>query len=296
MRYLALLILVLGCGQSYAEEIELACQGRFYSGDYDSFELLADSSNSTILFKSERNGIHYYGEGHSYWSMSKCPRPIWRPRVSSYLIEIVTACSKKKYNRGYTHHTTVSRRTGEYETIQTHRSGERLYASGECQVLEFHDKTYSIGQIGPAGGIVFYVSDGGAHGLEAAPADLGSARWGCYGRNAWRTNGTAIGTGADNTYRIFASCTNTNSNDSPTAADLVYAYKFRGYTDWFLPSKDELNALYDARDVVGAFASVEYWSSSQYNNKDAWAQYFVDGQQYADVKANAVRVRAVRAF
>ena len=40
---------------------------------------------------------------------------------------------------------------------------------------------YAIGDLGPAGGIVFYVTDGGVHGLEAAPEDQGSGAWGCYG-------------------------------------------------------------------------------------------------------------------
>ena len=38
-------------------------------------------------------------------------------------------------------------------------------------------KYYSIGDTGPGGGIVFYVPDGGLHGLEAAPGDQVSAPW-----------------------------------------------------------------------------------------------------------------------
>jgi hypothetical protein len=41
---------------------------------------------------------------------------------------------------------------------------------------------YEIGKTGPAGGIVFHVTDGGLHGLEASHEDQStSAEWGCSG-------------------------------------------------------------------------------------------------------------------
>ena len=63
---------------------------------------------------------------------------------------------------------------------------------------------YAIGDTGPAGGIVFYVSDGGLHGLEAAPTDADlsgdtTLEWGCYGESVSGANGTAIGMGLQNT-------------------------------------------------------------------------------------------------
>jgi hypothetical protein len=148
----------------------------------------------------------------------------------------------------------------------------------------------AIGNTGPAGGIVFHITDGGLHGLEAAPADQGYAPWGCYGTEIIDANWTVVGIGAQNTAAILAQC------GTGTAADMAGAYTLNGYDDWFLPSKDELNLLYGQRAVVGGFANDYYWSSSQYNSIHAWTQFFSNGNQYNDGKNNLFRVRAVRAF
>ena len=153
--------------------------------------------------------------------------------------------------------------------------------------------TYEIGDTGPAGGIVFYLTEGGLHGLEVAPADQGAVEWGCYGTLLTGAVGTAIGTGAQNTADILAGCTDGTSE----AATLADAFSLNGYADWFLPSKDELNQLYLMKDVVGGFfASDFYWSSSQSSSNFATVQLFIDGNQFHSDKVNAYRVRAVRAF
>jgi len=69
-----------------------------------------------------------------------------------------------------------------------------------------------------------------------------------------------------------------------------------GYSDWFLPSKDELNQLYLQKNVVGGFANDDYYSSSEYNASAAWFQYFGTGYQERDNKIDPDYVRAVRAF
>jgi hypothetical protein len=151
---------------------------------------------------------------------------------------------------------------------------------------------YTIGDAGPSGGIVFYITDGGLHGLEAAPVDQVSAEWGCYGTPISGANGTAVGTGEQNTADIVEFC------DETTAASVASAYG----PGWYLPSKDELNLLYVQKDdgVVGGFAGNAYWSSSQANASKAWSQNivngYIDGYQYEYYKFNTLRVRAVRAF
>jgi hypothetical protein len=69
-----------------------------------------------------------------------------------------------------------------------------------------------------------------------------------------------------------------------------------GYSDWYLPSKDELNKLKINRLAVGGFASNYYWSSTEYGNDDAWVQGFFYGSQYLTSKNANRAVRAVRAF
>jgi hypothetical protein len=147
---------------------------------------------------------------------------------------------------------------------------------------------YGIGDAGPAGGIVFYITDGGLHGLEAQTVDQATTKWGCYGLLIHGANGTVVGTGEQNTVDVVVECGETS------AASLTVA----GGMGWYLPSKDELNLLYAQKvsGVVGGFASDGYWSSSQHGVNGAWYQYFGSGVQGVVDKTYTIRVRAVRAF
>ncbi len=155
---------------------------------------------------------------------------------------------------------------------------------------------YAIGDAGPAGGIVFHVTGGGLHGLEAALTDQNvgyDAPWGCEGFDVIGAHRTAVGTGAQNTYDILAGCSDA------TAASLADAYTYGGFNDWYLPSKDELNLLYQQKGVVGGFIPTFYWSSSESTKHpiyDAWAQGFEDGIQSEGPKHAGIRVRAIRTF
>ena len=83
------------------------------------------------------------------------------------------------------------------------------------------------------------------------------------------------------------------------AASLCRNYRGGGFTDWFLPSKDELNELYKNKAVVGGLATGFYWSSSEdvgNNYAGAWLQYFGLGGQGGGNKLYPYYVRAVRAF
>jgi len=64
---------------------------------------------------------------------------------------------------------------------------------------------------------------------------------------------------------------------------------------WRLPTKNELNEMYKKRDVVGGFAFF-YWSSTEYDNSNAWLQYFSNGFQNSFYKYYRNDVRAVRAL
>jgi hypothetical protein len=170
---------------------------------------------------------------------------------------------------------------------------------------------YALGDTGPAGGFVFYVTGDGLHGLEAAPEDIGGnatptlVAWGCNGTTLEGMNETGVGSGAHNTSQRDLCA------EAPTAAKKAAAYEFNGYTDWFLPARDELDLMWenladpegDGRgdpfdsDSKGGFAGASYWSSSQYNLDYAWNQHFADRAQLdGSDKAYGLRVRAVRAF
>lgn len=152
---------------------------------------------------------------------------------------------------------------------------------------------YSIGGMGPAGGIVFYITDGGAHGLEAAPTDQTSATWGCSGTLIGSTD-TAIGSGAQNTADILANCA-----EAGIAAKVADTYTLNGYDDWFIPSKDEWNSLsrliYDEK-LVG-FDAGYYWSSTEHDAIAARVTFSpVPNTWSLGYKTDTKPVRAVRAF
>ncbi len=152
--------------------------------------------------------------------------------------------------------------------------------------------TYAIGDPGPAGGIVFYIFNDGLNGLEAAPQDQSSgAEWGCYGATIDGADGDAVNTGAQNTADILAGC-----SESGIAAEIADNYSQNGYNDWFLPSLDELNLLYQQKAVVGGFAVDSYWGSTEKHSDYAWVQSFGNGVQDYLNKDGTHRVRAVRAF
>jgi hypothetical protein len=149
------------------------------------------------------------------------------------------------------------------------------------------------------GGIIFYL-DGNGGGLVAAPTDQSTeAEWGCYLTLISGADDTAIGTGNQNTIDIEAGCTT-----SATAADICANLALGGYSDWFLPSKDELNKMYlnigqgSPLGNVGNFANDNYWSSSEIGSPVAWDQDFDpdDPDQGISEKLGPLYVRAVRAF
>jgi len=162
------------------------------------------------------------------------------------------------------------------------------------------------------GGIVAYIFQPGdngyvageTRGLIAAEQDdsHGKVRWippqveGGYYPNL--PTGTGLGQGMTNTEIIIQYYRGTRSPDDYAA---VYArgYDGGGYSDWYLPSKDELNKLFVSRKVIGGL-SEDYWTSSQANATQAWEQLFREGQyngyQGKGGKAARMKVRAVRTF
>ena len=168
----------------------------------------------------------------------------------------------------------------------------------------------AVGDRGPGGGIIFYkdlTRAVGSQYFEAACAgwsdgtcggsDLTDpiAVWGCLlflGYDG--PNGTAKGTGEQNTTEIVTGCP-TLGIAARRAKNLVLG----GKSDWFLPSKNELNQMYIRRTAIGGFSTDYYWSSSEYGDYSAWNQSFNNGFQNYSTKYGAFYafyVRPVRAF
>jgi hypothetical protein len=159
--------------------------------------------------------------------------------------------------------------------------------------------THAIGD-SFGGGIVFFVYDGGQHGLIAATADQSAGiRWygGSYTNTRARADG--IGAGLKNTAIIIANQGPVDDNAFAATVCNEYSVTVDGvtYGDWYLPSKHELNLLYIERATVGGFINNSYWSSTESGSYHAWIQVFYVGYQYDTNKEYAnLSVRAVRAF
>jgi len=152
-----------------------------------------------------------------------------------------------------------------------------------------------------AGGIVIYVDATGQHGIIGSLVDQSTAApWGCYGTTTGAT-GAAVYTGLANTNLIVAAC------GAGTAAQLCAAYTaggtgLPGITNWYLPSKDEFQYLWNQKALVGLSTGCGtygcyYWTSTEYSSSIAYCipSNFVS-PNYNLYKNTNNYVRAVRAF
>jgi hypothetical protein len=230
--------------------------------------------------------------------------------------------------------TTVAGATA-YTITATNASG----SATQTFTLTVTAAVYTVGQTGPGGGKVFYVATTAfscgptlaatCTYLEAAPSGWNTVAdptlsWATNVNNNRTTTvpapgaiQTAIGTGYQNSNAIVAQADNVAASSAAVAAR---AYGGNGLTDWYLPSKDELNQMCkwqrgvawtsDATVCTGGslnsatngassagFVADIYWSSSESNAGYAWTQSFNTGVQALDAaKSIANYVRPVRAF
>ena len=142
------------------------------------------------------------------------------------------------------------------------------------------------------GGIIFYLAASGEHGLVAAASDQSAGiHWYNGSYTTTGVTGDAVGAGEENTILIEIS-----QGSGSYAAKLCRDLTLGGYTDWYLPSKYELNLMYQQIATIGGFASGQYWSSTEGSSFLAWAQNFSGGFQGSGDKGATAYVRAVRAF
>lgn len=143
------------------------------------------------------------------------------------------------------------------------------------------------------GGIIFYLDSTNTHGLIAAPADQStSAQWGFF-KDAVGAHGKNIGDGKTNT-DIIAKAT----AEVGIAANICSNLNLNGFSDWFLPSIEELKPMYYnfKAKALGNFSSTQYWSSSETDFNNAWIMNFGLGTATENNVAKYYPVRAVRYF
>lgn len=159
--------------------------------------------------------------------------------------------------------------------------------------------TLTIGQ-SYQGGIIFWLDATDQHGLIVATADQHTGiEWynGTYRHTG--TTGDGLYAGAMNTAIIVATQMADNQTGNFAAkvcADYSVTDNGVTYGDWYLPSKYELDFLYQQRNAVGGFTNQFYWTSTEFGVNHAWGHGFINGAQAYNNKDYPNYVRAIRAF
>jgi hypothetical protein len=114
------------------------------------------------------------------------------------------------------------------------------------------------------------------------------------GTTNWATTGYSnSNTGKANSAGLFASA---DASSPYAAATICENLNQDGHTDWYLPSKNELNIMYADKNTIRNFdtSGAYYWSSTENNSFDSWNQRISDGSQNIASKNSAFFVRCSR--
>ena len=206
---------------------------------------------------------------------------------------------------------------GEFYEPYSYCGGQYEIDNSSCEYPEqgYDCDGYVTAEIGDVmeGGYLFYIDETRKHGLVAAMEDLTDGatdpygyglngyEWGCFEQTVSGADGNAIGTGHQNTLDIVnQGCT--SENGGITAAQAALNAEINGYSDWYLPSKDELKEMYNtignggSEGNIGGFGIDAYWSSSENNNSIAWYVSMYDYFPGLGLKWVPIKIRVIRAF
>ena len=65
---------------------------------------------------------------------------------------------------------------------------------------------------------------------------------------------------------------------------------------WRLPTKEELDKMYNNKDLIGNFVNNNYWSSTEYDSRYAWMQVFIHKSIAITLKEGHINARAVKSI
>ncbi len=267
---------------------------------YNSFDFMMTSSTRTQKVKGIITSISLSGN-----------RPLDECQVT--LINFPVSNAENDYLSGLSTQTSSS---GFYE-LESVPEGKRKirfvvpnYGNIDTSIfvensdLEFNLGVYTdIGEIYQGGRIAYIYQPGDQgfipgeiHGLIVYPQKLGPAPWGCAETIIGGTEAD-MGAGSSNTTKIIDDCPTPG-----TAASLCDQLINSGYSDWFLPSKHELEKIFRNKnqilnsDFISIFGNYYYWTSTEYNGRFARLQSFNEGGHYLTNKNYENYVIAVREF
>lgn len=287
-------------GTSYGNQLTITTEALDLVGlptvQVISFTPSANGTGGTAVAVVTYNGGSFVNNGLGFnWSTNSNPRSAPLGSASCNFIN----------NTSDTFTTNISGLTaGTTYYLQAYASNG-WQSAGYSNVLSFTTSrsttTYKIGQ-SYGGGTIFYVDGTGQHGLIAANSDAGGMTpWDKSTSGTFPTTNatdTTIGAGAANTATIIATI-----GASGSYAALIASQTANGYSDWYLPSKGELDLVFNNlwTKSLGNFTANVYWSSSEGSTNQAWAQNFSSNvtsnyTQYTYWKSNSAYIRPIRKF
>lgn len=226
--------------------------------------------------------------------------------VSTNPIPTTNNALKIEYNSNQTLYFDVINGLSENTTYYVRGFAENIAGVGLANnILNFTTKNfYQIGEIGPAGGFIFYNkidSTGGWNFLECYPNEVTTFSPWNMNINQQLNLGTEIGTGKSNTQTIVSFF----GNSTNYAAKFCDQLSYGGYNDWYLPSRDELIEIYQnlyASNIGGFVNDSKYWSSSDddFFIQNAWCQKMTINSgsvnAISEQKNINLKVRPIRCF
>lgn len=147
-------------------------------------------------------------------------------------------------------------------------------------------RTIPLGAIFQGGHVYYFADSGHGTGLIMSEDDVTSTTWGCSGVDI--TTSANFGTGIQNTLNIVSGCATIG-----IAAEVAYSSSLSGYTDWYLPSRYEIEGTHFFDNTP--IHNDAFWTSTQTNSTNAVAiTRYTTYTSYA--KTTTVRTRIIRSF